>query len=502
LRLKYAPLKRSFFSPDNDLDTTRSQKLFWIITGAYLFIFGSMSCLRYISLHSTIADLGFYENRIWQIAHNGNFEYLINGHFSPILFIHALIYKVIPSTLTLLILQTVTIALAAIPLYCLSNHHLKNNTSSLFVVIIFFLSPAVEYNNLFDFHPDHVFIALILLCFYFLETNKKGWFLFTAVLSSLVKEPFLFGVAALGVYTAIRYKWYKTGLCVSTLSIMLFFIHAKIMLPHYYGGTNPVIESQGGSYSYLGNSFSGIIKTFIGNPLIVIKELMNLKKFLFIYVLFAPLLFMPFLSPSTLALTVPSFAIQLLSMCPLHYTINNQYSASVIPFIFVSFVYGLKTLNSKRREAVVMSVLIVSFYFNIMIGASPISYLFWDYKKTINPYSFKNYITSKRDRLLNNTIHSIQERASVCAQNSVYTSRLAKRDIFNVFPYEYEKSDYIVLDEKRLKYVGDHIDNEKYNILLQEIPETHATVYQKDGIYLFKKKVLFPVIPDKNDPEF
>jgi uncharacterized membrane protein len=274
------------------------------------------------------------------------------------------------------------------------------------------------------------------------------------------------------------------------------------MLPHYYGGTNPVIESQSGSYSYLGNSFSGIIKTFIGNPLIVIEELMNLKKFLFIYVLFVPLLLIPLLSPATLILTLPSFAIQLLSMCPLHYTINNQYSASVIPFIFVSFVYGLKTLNSKKREAVVMSVLIVSFYFNIMIGASPISYLFWDYKKTINPYSFKNYITSKRDRLLNNTIHSIRERASVCAQNSVYTSRLAKRDIFNVFPYEYEKSDYIVLDEKRLKYVGNYIENEKYNILLQKIPETHATVYQKDGIYLFKKKVLFPVIPDKNDPEF
>lgn len=498
---KYSPLKRSFFSLDNDLDTAGSQKLFWIITGAYLFIFGSMSCLRYISLHSTIADLGFYENRIWQIAHNGKFEYLINGHFSPILFIHALIYKVIPSTLTLLILQTVTIALASIPLYCLSNHHLKNNKSSLFVVIMFFLFTAVEYNNLFDFHPDHVFIALIFLCFYFLETNKKGWFLFTAVLSSLVKEPFLFGVAALGVYTAIRYKWYKTGIGVSLLSMALFFIHAKMILPQYYEGINPVIQSQGGSYSYLGNSFSGIIKTFIGNPLMVIKELMNLKKFLFIYVLFAPLLFMPFLSPSTLALTAPSFAIQLLSACPLHYAINNQYSASIIPFIFISFVYGLKKLRAKKLEVAVVSALITSVCFTIVTGASPVSYSFWHYKKSNNPYSFKNYTISKRDMQLNGTIASIQEGASVCAQNSVYTSRLAKRDIFYVFPYEYERADYIILDEKRLKYVGDHIDNEKYDILLKEIPKTHTIVFQDDGIYLFKKKALFPLIPSLDDPE-
>ena len=175
---------------------------------------------------------------------------------------------------------------------------------------------------------------------------------------------------------------------------------------------------------------------------------------MFVYVLFVPLLLIPVLSPATLVLTLPSFAIQLLSTCPLHYTINNQYTASVIPFLFVSFVYGLKTLNSKRREVAIMSVLIVSFYFNIMIGASPLSCSFWDYKKPINPYSFKNYTISKRDMLLNSTIHSIQEMASVCAQNSVYTSYLAKRDIFYLFPYEYERTDYIILDETRLKYVG------------------------------------------------
>ena len=45
-------------------------------------------------------------------------------------------------------------------------------------------------------------------------------------------------------------------------------------------------------------------------------------------------------------------------------------------------------------------------------------------------------------------------------------------------------------------------DNERYHLLLQGIPKTHAIVYQNDGIYLFKKKVLFPIISDKSDPEF
>jgi len=116
-----------------------------------------MSCLRYISFHSTIADLGFYENKIWQIAHNYKFEYLFVGHFSPMLLIHAFTYQCISSTVTLLILQLTTIALAAIPLYCLSVRILKNNKISLIIVIIFFLFSAVEYNNLFDFGDNPKF---------------------------------------------------------------------------------------------------------------------------------------------------------------------------------------------------------------------------------------------------------------------------------------------------------------------------------------------------------
>jgi len=498
---KYSPIKTHVRFFEKDFDNNTSPQLLWLLIGIYFLTFGAMSCLRYISFHSTIADLGFYENKIWQIAHNYKFEYLFVGHFSPMLLIHAFTYQCISSTVTLLILQLTTIALAAIPLYCLSVRILKNNKISLIIVIIFFLFSAVEYNNLFDFHPDHIIIVLILSCFYFLETERRGWFFFFAILALLVKESYLFNVTALGLYAVIRYKWHKIGFAVFVLSLTLFFIHAKIILPQFCEGINPLIQSPESRYAYLGNGFSGILKTFLLNPLIVIRELLHLKKILFIFVLFSPLLFIPLLSPWILILTIPSFAIQLLSTAPLHYTINNQYTASLIPFIFVSFVYGLKKLNTKKLSIAISSVCIVSVWFNITIGASPISYLFWEHTKTVNPYSFKNYMVSSHSRKISTAISMIPEGVSVCAQNSVYTSRLAKRDIFYVFPYEYERADYIVLDEKRLKYVGDQIDNEKYNILLKEIPKTHTIVFQDDGIYLFKKKVLFPLIPSLDDPE-
>lgn len=506
---KYSPIKRSLFFLGNDFDNTTSKRFLWIITGTYTVIFGSMSCLRYLSFHSTIADLGFYENRIWQIAYNYRFEYLINGHFSPIFFIHASFYKIFPSALTLLILQTVTIAISSIPLYVLSIRNLKNNKLSLAVVTIFFLFPVVEYNNRFDFHPDHAFIPLILFCFYFLETNRKGWFFLTAVLAMMIKEPYLLAVAALGLYAMLRHRWRKTGLCISALSVMLFFVHVKIILLHYYGEINPVIETQSSSYAYLGNGISGILKTFLWSPWVIIKAFISLKKVLFIYVLLAPLLFIPMLSPVPLVCSIPPLAIQLLSTDPIHYSINNQYSASMVPFVFLSFIYGLKRLMNdnffsynlwkswffRRSETVIVSTIIVSLYFNIIIGASPVSYSFWNYKKTINPYSLNNYLFSRRDKTLQYAIDAIPDGVSVCAQNSVYSSHLAKRDKFFVFPYEYEKADYVILDEKRLKYIGDRINAIRYDTLLQEIPRTHTIVFQEDGVYLFRNMMLFHSAP-------
>ena len=142
---------------------------------------------------------------------------------------------------------------------------------------------------------------------------------------------------------------------------------------------------------------------------------------------------------------------------------------------------------------------ITSVCFTIMTGASPVSYSFWNYKKSNNPYSFKNYTISKRDMQLNSAIASIQEGASVCCAKFGIYKPSGKRDIFYVFPYEYERADYIILDEKRLKYVGDYIENEKYDILLKEISK-HTPSFFKTMGYIFQKKVLFPLIPSLDDP--
>ena len=70
---KYSPIKTHVRFFEKDFDNNTSPKLLWLLIGIYFLTFGAMSCLRYISFHSTIADLGFYENKICQISHNYKF---------------------------------------------------------------------------------------------------------------------------------------------------------------------------------------------------------------------------------------------------------------------------------------------------------------------------------------------------------------------------------------------------------------------------------------------
>ncbi len=167
--LKFFP---HFLKRDKDR-RVRSYYL-WIVIAIYGTVFGVMSVLRYFSIHNTLVDFGSFDNIIWNIAKRGDFKYigLGYGHFSPALLVYAPFYKLYSSGVILLIAQTAAIGLSAVPLYYIARDKLKSSYYALLIVIIYFLYSPLQYNNLFDFHTDHLLILLMFLAFYFLEKKN------------------------------------------------------------------------------------------------------------------------------------------------------------------------------------------------------------------------------------------------------------------------------------------------------------------------------------------
>jgi len=481
----------------------------WVAIIIYCSIFGTMSILRYLSFHTTFFDLGIYDHAIWNIAKRGDLSYLYWGHFRPIVGIYSFFYRLFPSAITLLVLQTLAIGLSAVPLYYIAKDKLGHGFYGLVIVIIFFLYSPVEYNNLENFHADHLIILFMFLGFYFLEKDKPFTFLLVCLPGLFLKEPLILSISMMGFYAVVRHRMYKSGTFVFVGSLLFFFLVINVIMPGLTGIDNG--EGFKRSFSYLGNNVFEIVKTTLFHPGLIVKELINVWKLAYLAFIFVPLLFIPLISPLSLLPALPALTISLLSRLPNHYWIQYHYTAAVIPGLFISLIYGLKFLGdraghlsvwfkklvwinlSKDRvlKTSVCTILIVCLYYNVVLSPSPISVFFWKkrvWQQASNRYYRNFYVIEKRDRILDNTVREfISREASVSLQNSVNSSYLAHREDYYSFPHKIDEVDYVVLDQKRAHYVMDKLDEEEYEKEFDKLMKSHQIIFSYDGIYIFKR---------------
>jgi len=480
--------------------------LLWTAIASYCGIFGTMSVLRYLSFNTAFYDLGIYDHSIWNIAKQGNWKYLVWGHFRPIVGVYGLFYKLFPSAITLLLLQTLAIGISAVPLYYIAKGNLRSSYYAFLVVIIYFLYSPVEYNNLFGFHADHLIVLLMFLGFYFLKKNRPIAFLLVSLPGLFLKEPLILSMGGMGLYAIVRYRRYKSGAILSVSAAILFYLVMSDVMLYLGRDSYAGIVLLRGSFSYLGNNFFAAAKNLLFHPWIAIREIIDIWKAGYLGFLFLPLLFVPLLSPLSLLPAIPALAISLLSRLPHHYWIQHQYTASLIAPLFVALIYGLKRLNAKEGylriwlkknlrirlgknqllKVSLGSILIISLYYNITLSPSPISVLFW--KKLMRDYYKTSYVVTRRDRVLSDAIRKfIPQNSSVVSQNTVNNSYLAHREEYYCFPEQIESADYVVLDQKRAHYVVGEVDEEEYEKEFNKLLKSHQIVFSYDGIYIFKR---------------
>lgn len=467
----------------------------------YVFIFGLMTTLKYLTIHSSIFDLGVFDWKIWSIAH-GKIDEIFWGHYQPILLVYAVIYQVFAHPLVLVFLQLITIVSSAIPLYKICRIHLNNNKVSLIVILIFFLYAGVEYNTMFDFHTDHLLIPLMLWAYYFLKRDNLVGLISVIAVSSLTKEPLLISLAFLGIFIILEkvdlkskqgfkksLPYILTGVLVFIFELGLFIYATKFLIPTFTEeGKHFAIG--GSAFGYLGGSLEEMVRNFLFHPWIWIKELFVPGKVSFIISIFFPLLWLPLLKPKALIPALPAIGIAMLSQFPNYYGIQFHYTASIIPFMFIALIKVLANWQRQQKKliSIPLLLLLLSIYFNVVTSPSPISVSFWKNNYDIN-YNWHNYVFNSRDKVLVEGISIIPPSAKVCIQNNINWHTLMHRPKWYLYPANLDKSEYVLLDLKRPLYVLDKINPQKYYEKLEELKKTHGIIFEKDGVMLFKKKV-------------
>ena len=315
----------------------------------YITILCSAAYLKFIYFKYEDFDLAVHSQSIWNICH-GSFDCSILGipflgnHMTLILFLIAPFYAIFPSPLLLLYLQTLVIALGSLGIYLLAKRELTQKWASS-LAIVYLAYPPLIYMNLYEFHPVAFATSFLAFMIYFYKIDNFKGFLTFMLLSIFCQENISLIIVMFTAYVMLdkrkgRWVWVPFSLGISYFIFTVFFL-----MPYL---NNNIIQFWQ-MYAHLGSSPLQMAKNTIVNPIHTLQVITHPDKLSFLNALFGPLGYLSFLNPAMLIPAIPVFCQRLLSDRLTETRILFHYQAELIPFIFISAIYGIKQLLSRKH---------------------------------------------------------------------------------------------------------------------------------------------------------
>jgi uncharacterized membrane protein len=355
----------------------------------YVALFGSLSLIRHWAFHSTALDLGVFDQVLWNTVHGRFMESTLSlercdphsfflDHFSPALLVIVPFYAIVPRPETLIIFQTVALALGAWPIYLLARHSLKRSDERLVWVAAYVLSAPLAWVTFYDFHEISLAVVPLGLSVYFYATRRTVPLLLSLGASFLVKEELPLIAIGFGIALLAQRRW-RLGAFVIAASVAVFLLTLRVIIPAFAGGAP---WQYLGRYAGLGSNELEILRTLLLDPLRVLRVLFSGEiglKIVFVLTLFAPGLFLAVRSKWALAPAIIPLGYLLLSDYPGEHTHHNQYGAPLIPLALGASILGFATLpeNSLRRR-LSLAILVSTVAFTVVHGAVPFTPDFTD----------------------------------------------------------------------------------------------------------------------------
>jgi uncharacterized membrane protein len=442
--------------------------------------------MKHYNFYSYAADLGVFNQALYTTISNKTLFYYTPElwfnptgcyfavHFSPILFLVLPFYAIYPSPKTLLVFQAFLLAAAAAPLYLIAKKLLKDEKIAFTLVPVYLLYPPLHGANWFDFHQQ-IFIPILLFTTYYFYL-KRSWklYIITSFLALTIQEHLVYIVFAIGLYNFIKeiiatkrekqdtlspipkftqrlkdvINWMvKQKMLMASLIIILlsaaWFLTTSIV-KSYYPITEAFIDIYRAMDTFKVLGFKGDIIQLpfyiLSNPIKAYEALsfdFNIK-FLYIMVLFGPVLFLCLRSKFIIVTLIVLVPMLLTNYVP-YYTIGAQYPLYLIPLVFIALVKSLLTLSQQSEKSLLKIMLLTSLIF--AISTSPISPLAYNFSKRgifWYPDAFHLKPQASYVNPLHKMIDMIPANASVLTTNEIFPHVSSRANAFSI-PFDMEK---------------------------------------------------------------
>lgn len=488
----------------------RIRLVLFSLIAAYIAYFCYFTVLRYRTLYASYFDLGIMNQTVYNsfmAIKTGDWSRMLELtnpfgweqikrmaiHNDIILAPLALFYFLHAGPETLLVIQTVAVALGALALYRIGKIVLTgprvNPWWPVLVVLAYLLYPPLERANIFDFHA--VVLATPLLLFMFADWLEKRYWrsLLFLGLSLLTKEEVGLTAACFGLYVlwqerhriksvagAIRSAPIRYGLTVICLSLAWFGISMFVIIPYFRGSVHFALKY----YGDFGDSPLRIIAGIIAHPRNLVPYLFRPDTFTYFLFLLGPIDFFPLLAPPALLIALPELAINLLSSSWNMRLLIYHYTAVIHPWVFIAGLYGMKKLfgpNGQRRLLVAAVLLVSSVTFAYLKGPLPFAR-----EREIHPLKYPQ--AEARDiGLWASILKDERYRISSTGQLAPF---LTNRRYFDDFSSDYVDSDYVIV---RKNEIFDYPEKNTLIPIYQRLQkdDRFKIIYQRNNFVVYQK---------------
>lgn len=430
----------------------------------YLAAFGVLVLLRYATLNPRNADLAIFNQTLWSTLHGRFMQSSLLGysylgdHMSPILLLVLPLYYLQPGPEVLLLVQTMAVASAAVPLYLIAREELGPGWVPVAFASAYLVYPATGWVNLTGFSPDAIGIPILMTLFLFLRRQSWVPFFAAAGLALMVKEDWALTMVSLGLYLGLYARLRRQGLALTLVALGCFAAYVLVAVPALTGEP----------YRFLTQRYNISDPDFQGRALDVLGSTWAARSS-YLLLLLAPVGFLPILNlsakpwdprfhPNLALVALPALAENLFAGPSFQYSIQSKFAAALIPVIFSASVFGLKSLRQRLdgwvwpRGRRTTTRYIALGLVGVVLGAS----------LTVGPLPWSmgfhpsDYSQSTRAAVANRLMELIPSNASVavhCCPNALMKGILVKmssRMDVHYFPRDKAGVEYLFLDASNL----------------------------------------------------
>ena len=261
---------------------------------------GYWSIEQHHRLATASFDLGIIDNLMFNVMSGHGFRApvlfgpsggsLLAGHATFVLYLFLPFYWLSPRAETLLIIQSIFLGFAAIPLYGFAKTQLPRWSAAL-VSVAYLLYAPLHGLNFYDFHYLPVCIFFLFCLFWALSTNRTMlvWVLWAICVS--IREDVPVGLATLGVFLVFSGYRVRTGVWMTVLSLISFvlikFVIMRMAGSWWFANLYNDLMPQGA------RNYGGVVMTLLTNPAYVVSTLITEEKLTYALHLLVPLVFLP-----------------------------------------------------------------------------------------------------------------------------------------------------------------------------------------------------------------